>query len=99
MTKIQIKGKQVNASVCHNVAVVKQKGYRCYHYPTLKTLGDLYDTRVFDNKEHAERFAWELQETYDLNVKSKEQFLSKNGGLTFDEYRAKAEEIYERTKL
>lgn len=97
--KLTLNGKEVNASIYNSVAIVKQKGYRCYHYPTTKTLGDEPDTRVFDNKEHAERFAWALQEELNLNVKTEKQFLDKNGELSYEQYKAVADEVYERTKL
>ena len=99
MPKLQIDGREVRAEVFNNVSVFKSKGYRARHYPTGMLLGDLQDERIFVSKEHAERFAWNLQERLNLNVKSKEEFLQKNGGLIYEEYRDIADEEFERSKL
>jgi hypothetical protein len=99
MTKIKIDGKEVNAEVCNNVAVFKSKGWRARHYPTEKALGDPKNTRVFETKEQAMRFAWGLQERLNLNVKRKEEFLAKNGGLIYERYCGIAEEEFERSKI
>lgn len=99
MTKIKIDGKEVNAEICNNVAVFKAKGWRARHWPTGMLLGDERNERVFETKPQAERFAWGLQERLNLNVKSKEEFLAKNGGLKYDQYCVIAAEEFERCKI
>jgi hypothetical protein len=96
MTKLKIGDTEVRAEIFSNLAVYKQKGWRVRHALHGDWLGE---DRVFENKDHAERFAWSVQERLNFDVKHKFEFYEKNGRLTREEYCAIADEEFERAKL
>lgn len=96
MAKITIDGKEVRAEICSNLAVVKKSGWKVRH----KTNGDwLGVDRVFDSKEHAMRFAWEIQERLNFNCQDTKSFAKANPGLTRDELNGICDEEFEKAKL